>query len=56
VRRVRERLIDDATSAFHGRLEPGLIEAALVAACPEIVGGTFVRTRQFSGAALVIFA
>ena len=66
-RRVRERLIDDATSAFHGRLEPDLIEGALATACPEIVGATFAakgaaagatggRTRQFRRPALVILA
>ena len=40
--RVRERLLDDATSAFHGKLAPSTIQAALAAACPEIVGATFV--------------
>ena len=38
VRRVRERLIDDATAAFHGKLEPREIVAALSAACPDIIG------------------
>ncbi len=42
-RRVRERLLDDATSAFHDKLEPGDIQAALAAACPEVIGATFVR-------------
>jgi hypothetical protein len=57
-RRVRERLLDDATSAFHGKLAPDRIEAALAAACPEIVGATFVGpgTRQLSRAALVILS
>jgi hypothetical protein len=62
-RRVRERLLDDAISAFHGRLEPGTIRAALATACPDIVGATFVGrdppsdwTRQFPGAALVILS
>lgn len=38
VRRVRERLVDDATSAFHGKLEPREIVTALSAACPDVIG------------------
>ena len=43
VRRARERLIDDATAAFHDKLDPAEVLATLTASCPEIVGGTFVR-------------
>lgn len=69
-RRVRERLIDDATAAFHGRLEPREIVAALSATCPEVIGlpprvpgsqvegaapgATVARARQLRGPSLVI--
>lgn len=57
--RVRERLLDDVTSAFHGRLDAADVVAALIAACPDVVGATFAlhgRPRQLRGGPLVISA
>jgi len=57
--RARERLLDDATSAFHGRLDAADVVAALTVACPDIVGGTFAfhgRPRQLRRSPLVISA
>ena len=41
--RVRERLVDDATSAFHESLEPAEIVATLAAACPEVLANGQAR-------------
>lgn len=40
-RYVRERLLDDATAAFSGVLEPDVVRERLRAACPEIAGADY---------------
>ena len=37
-RHVRERLIDDATSAFHDAIPASDIRTALTAGCPDVLG------------------
>ena len=36
-RRVRERIMDDASAAFAASLDTGIVRTALVAACPDVM-------------------
>lgn len=56
LRRVRERLVDDATSAFHGKLAPREIVKALSAACPDVLGVPQLRpgSQAASGASAFV--